>query len=540
MSVSDSEEAATALRMRSLRSQGIVAINQGRYPDGEALLLEALELAPNDARCHANLSVALERLGRVEESIHHAQEAVRLDPADPGAQSNLGIMLSNAGRQDEAIPYLEQAALLDPEDLLVRLTCAHYHAQAERWPQALDCYAEAYHLDPTLDDTISGYASALSQCGRDSKALLVLRKALRLDPSRALTWNNAACVLRRLGRNWEAVEYFDRALELDPEMLAARWGRSLSLLALGHLRRGWDDYECGMRTVDRQPRREFAQPRWDGSDLNGKTLLVWMEQGLGDHLVWASMFPDLIRYHGARLLVECEVRLVSLLQRSFPSAEVFSQTEPPNPRTQSPDIDYQIPGGSLPRYLRPTVASFPPAGPYLVPDPVRVAAWRERLALLGPGPKVGISWRSLKTRGSRALDCMSLGQWQPILSLPGIHWVNLQPGWDEEELLELDGCDVKMHLWQGLDLKDDQDEMAALISSLSLVVSAFTVTAQMAGGLDVPTWVLAHRGNQSWFNLGTDYCPWHPSIRFFWCKALESWEFPIRELAGELRRWAEV
>ena len=522
----------------SLQSRGIAAVNQGRYEDGKLLLLEALTPDPTNARCHANLAVALERLGQIEESILHAREAVRLNPLLAGAHSNLGVILFNAGRPNEALPHLEQAALLDPDDLLVRLTVASSHAQAERWPQAADCYAEAYALDPTLDDTISGYAAALSHSGRDNKALRVLHKALKFDPGRALTWSNTGCVLRRLGRNQEALEHFGRALALDPSFLAATWGRSLCLLALGRLEEGWADYECGMRTVDRQPKREFPQPRWDGSGLAGKTLLVWMEQGLGDHLVWASMLPDLIRA-GARLLVECEHRLVSLLQRSFPEAEVFSQTEPPDVRTQSPDIDCQIPGGSLPRYLRPCLSSFPAACRSLMPDPARVSAWRERLAALGPGPKVGISWRSLKTQGSRAMDCMSLGQWRPILSIPGIHWINLQAGWTGDELLELEGCDVKLHLWQGLDLKDDQDELAALTSNLDLVVSAFTVTAQLAGGLGIPTWVLAHRGNQSWFSLGTSYCPWRPSIRFFECQATESWDTAIRELAGELRIIAE-
>jgi hypothetical protein len=298
------------------------------------------------------------------------------------------------------------------------------------------------------------------------------------------------------------------------------------------------EYEWGLATGDRQPKRTFLPPRWDGQDdLRGKTLLVWMEQGLGDHLVWAGMLPDLID-RGAHLVVECEHRLVSLLQRSFPTVEVVAQTGPPHARLQQPDIDYQIPAGSLPRHLRPTLAHFPNRAGYLTPDPDRVARWEERIAELGDGPKVGVSWRSLKYKGVRAMDCMSLSQWGPILTAPGIHWVNLQCGWTEDEMREIgDRFDCRLHLWQGLDLKDDIDELAALTTNLDLVVSAFTVTAQLAGALGVRSWVLPHLGNQSWFSLGTSppYCPWHRSIRFFPCGAHEPWDRAINEVATALR-----
>jgi hypothetical protein len=132
---------------------------------------------------------------------------------------------------------------------------------------------------------------------------------------------------------------------------------------------------------------------------------------------------------------------------------------------------------------------------------------------------------------------MSLSQWGPILSIPGIHWINLQCGWSGDELREIgDRFDARLHVWEGLDLKDHQDELAALMPALDMVATAFTVTAQMAGALGVPAWVLSHPGNQSWWSLGTNHCPWHPSIRFFVCGSTEPWEGVVGTLAAELRK----
>jgi hypothetical protein len=134
------------------------------------------------------------------------------------------------------------------------------------------------------------------------------------------------------------------------------------------------------------------------------------------------------------------------------------------------------------------------------------------------------------------MDCMRLDQWGPILSLKGIHWVNLQCGWTQDELEQVGSqFDCRLYIWKGLDLKDHQDELAALMSNLDLTVTAFTVVAQLGGAIGAPVWALNHRGNQSWWNLGTDYCPWHPTIRFFPCEATEPWDRAIGELAEELK-----
>lgn len=504
-------------------------------------------MRPACAMNRANLSVALERRARetvdpagcqslLEEAIAESMEAAWLLPKSVSVLSNLGLMLENAGHIVMAERCYARVIRLAPRSAAAAWARAGALVKLERWSEASEWYARVLELKPGLDVAACNLVSTLSSAGRNAEALRVSHAALRRTPGSALAWSNAGCVLRRLGRNREALDCYDHALSLDPRLATAAWARSLCLLALGYIRPGWDAYEWGLKTGDRQPVRQLPQPVWDGTNPVGSTVLVWMEQGLGDQILWASMLPDLMAV-GMHIVVECEYRLVTLFQRSFPEVEVVPQTAPLQARILAPDIDCQIPAGSLPRILRPYVESFPLRhDSYLVPDPARVDEWKWRMADLGPGLKVGVSWRSLKTQGTRAMDCMRLSQWGPILTIPGIHWINLQCGWTADELAETAGLfDVPLHVWDGLDLKDHQDELAALISNLDLVVTAFTVVAQLAGALGVPCWVLNHLGNQSWFSLGTDHCPWQPSIRFFPCGAMEPWDTAIETLAAELR-----
>ena len=533
-------------RARKAHQSGLEAIGAGHYPEAVDLLRGAVSLRPKCGRYRVNLAVALERAGMsveagdgrrklLEESVDESLEAIRLRPKCVDAITNMSLVLESLGRNEEALSNLERAVELAPRSPIVAWCYAGALLKAKRWPEAAHWYGGILKRDPGSDEASGNMVSALSSAGRNAEALSVLYEALERNPGNAITWTNAGCIFRALGRNEAALECLDRAAAIDPVLANAPWARSLVLLSMGRLTEGWAGYEYGLKTGDRQPKRELSHPRWDGSGLAGKTVLVRAEQGIGDHITFAGMVPDLERM-GARPIVECDHRLVTLFQRSFPSSEVIPQTDPPQPRALDPGIDYEIEAASLMQWLRPGIESFPRHAGYLVPDPERAAMWKERIEGLGMGPKIGISWRSLKVSGVRSTDGTSLNQWGPILTIPGIHWVNLQCGWMETELQEVgDLFDAGIHVWQGLDLKDGQDELAALISGLDLVVSMLTVTAQMAGALGVPAWVMPHMSSRGLWGLGTDHCPWQPSIRFFPCGVMEPWEAPIERLAVELR-----
>jgi len=558
----------------ALHLLGLLAVQAGRPDRAAELIRKAIALHPDSAQYHTNLGVALERLGLREEAASACLEALRLSPDFIDGLCNLGAILCDLGRPKEALPHLEKALALAPGSVSAVQGCARALSELKRWaeaapyfarwvaldpdnvttylkigdryweqglwPEAAAHYSKALELKPGSVVAANNLAACFSAAGRSVEALAVGRESARLNPDSAAAWANLGCTMRSLGQQETALRCLDFAIALEPTHLNARWNRSLSLLALGRMAEGWVEYEWGWKTGGRQPDRLCEQPRWEGSDPAGKTILVWMEQGLGDHVAFSSMLPDLLRA-GAHCIVECEPRLVTLFERSFPGAEVVPQAVPPHPRTRQPGIDFQIPAASLARWLRPSLESFPQRRGYLVPDPARVARWRERIGALGPGLKVGICWRSSQNKWARSLDSTQLNQWGPILTAPGVHFVNLQYDRCDEELREAGRLfGARIHVWDDMDLKDDQEGVAALIPALDLVLSALTAVVQMSGAVGAPTWVMSRLADRSWFELGTDHCPWHPSVRLFPCGATDPWEPVIETVASELRRLASA
>jgi hypothetical protein len=263
---------------------------------------------------------------------------------------------------------------------------------------------------------------------------------------------------------------------------------------------------------------------------------VTREQGLGDEIMYASMLPQLVA-QARRCIVECDPRLLALLGRSFPEATFFgtvpgSRLPPSIPRSS---IDLAIEAGSLAGYLRRDLADFPRQDGYLRADEAKVARWRGRLAALGPGRWIGLSWTGGVRKTRRALRSLALEQLLPLLRQPGLRFVSLQYTPDAPaalaELRARHGIDIPH--WQ--EAIDDYDETAALVCALERTVSVCTSLVHLCGALGRPAWVMAPLAPEWRYGMTGETMPWYSSVRIFRQAAYGDWQPVIERIAREIR-----
>jgi tetratricopeptide (TPR) repeat protein len=515
---------------------GSVFAHRKMAAEAMACFEKAVQLDPRNADAWNNLGNTLHRQGRLAEAIACFRRALALQPALAAAHNNLGVMLQEQGARGgdpqmaaEAMACFEKAVQLDPRNADAWNNLGNMRRARGRVAEAIVCVQKALALQPGFAAAYSNLGVMLHEQGKVDEAILSLQQALALEPNDAAAWSNLGNCLMEAQRFAEALSGYDRAIELQPGFLRARWHRSLVLFMTGEIERGWIEYEWGWADGQRTQPRPFGQPRWDGSPLIGTRLLFWGEQGVGDEIIWAGMIPEL----GDRHIVECEPRLVPLFARSFPGVEVIPREIPPHPTTALADL--QIPAASAGRWLRASLDRFPRHHGYLRADPERVAHWRQWLDTLGPGLAIGICWRSGVTAGLRNLSCTNLQQWGSVLSVPGVHFINLQY---DECRAELDQArahfGVRIHEFSGIDLRQDLDDVAALTTALDLVVSTTTAVADMAGALGRPVWVLMLTSAGHGFTMGQHYVPWFPSMRLYERTWNEPWEPVLKRLSQDL------
>lgn len=515
---------------------GVIAFQTGHADAAEGLIRRAIQADGAEPGFHNNLGLVLWAAGKFGEAADCCRRAIALRPDFAEAHLNLGNALRDQGKFDESIGAFRQAVALKPG-----LAEGHYNLgdvfrRQDRLEEAAASYRCAVDSKPDCFEAYNGLGCVFHLQGRPEQAVAAFQRAAELKPDYAEAYKNLGIALYDQGRLDEAVAAYQRAIAARQGFADAHWNRSLALLALGNLHEGWNEYEWRWKRNGAPPLRPFHQPLWDGSSLMGKTILVWGEQGVGDEILFAGLVPDVVSAAG-HCIVECDPRLAPIFSRSFPSAEVIARSDPAHPRTRQPDIRFQSPAGSLPRWLRNTLACFPARTGYLKPDPERLAYWRNRLATLGSGHKVGICWRSMARGAARDMHYTRLSEWRPILTTPGVVFVNLQ--YDEcgaELAAARQDFGVEIHRMEEVDLLNDLDQAAALTGALDLVISPATSVAAMAGAIGVPVWRL-QTGN-TWDTFGADHVPWYPNMRLFIRALNEDWSGTLALVSRELASWA--
>ena len=289
------------------------------------------------------------RQGRLAEAEQQYRQVLQADPMNVDALHLMGVLATRVSQYDLAVKFISHA---------IRLQGKH----------------PAFHVN---------LCDALLRGGRNTNALAAARQAVRLDPGYPEGHNSLGVTLKSQGQSDEALASFTRAIELNENCVDAHYNRALLRISLGDFAGGWDEYEWRWQRpgFDQSP---LPIPRWDGSPLDGRTLLVQCEQGLGDTLQFVRYVRPL-QDQGHQVLLIPQVPLVSLLATSG-----LANIIPPG--SPLPPIDVFVPLLSLPRILRTTLETIPAQVPYLAADSGLIAEWQRRLAD-DDGFKVGIQWQ---------------------------------------------------------------------------------------------------------------------------------------------------
>ncbi len=349
----------------------------GKLDQAIAAFERAAQLHPKDCNILNDWGVCLAKQGKLDQAITLFRRALRNDAHWPAAHKNLIFALMQQRKPADAETAARSWIELEPDNIEAINQLGIVLAAGARLSEAIDCWNRSLKLDPTHADTNDNLGRALSELHRHEEAIAPLQQAVAARP-------NSTDSLCRLGANFvdlhryaEARSAFDRALILQPDHIIARGKRALLALLTGDLATGWRDYEWRWKDKNFPHNPRYAHiPQWTGFDITGKTILLHSEQGLGDSIQFVR-YAALVAQRGAKVILQCQPEVVSLLAKAPGVSEIISNEQTP------PPFDMQCPLMSLPVAFGTTLATIPANVPYLSADPATVERWRPRLAVEG-------------------------------------------------------------------------------------------------------------------------------------------------------------
>jgi hypothetical protein len=324
------------------------------------------------------------------------------------------------------------------------------------------------------------------RAGNLKQAEQLYRASLSQGFAHPALFQNLGVLLKVTGREAQAEAIFRKGIQTTP---SHQLGLELSHLLLGQGRweEGWPLYEHRIGLVATEPALSF--PKWRGEPLDGRSLLIWWEQGFGDQIQFARFAPLLARQASVTILAGPE--LAELFETLAGVKVIRAEGAVDIPRH-----DYWTLPCSIPQFLSVTPDTLPSA-PYL--HAASRGGGGVGVVTCGNPRHLNDAHRSLDA--ASALRLKKLGR-------------SLAP--------EDTGAAI---------FKDT----AEIVAGLDLVVTVDTSVAHLAGALGKPVWILLPAIKTDWRWLkGRLDTPWYPSARLFRQRAAGQWGAVVDEVVEAL------
>lgn len=451
------------------------------------------------------------RQGRVDEAMKKIRARLMLTPADSGLLHEAARLMRRSGNYAEAERYFRRLLKIAPHDAGalngLGLTC--YNTQ--RFAEAESCYQRALQLLPDYVACRNNYAILLHKWDRHTGAIAQYQQLLQQQPDYADARFGYGTVLAHAGRLEEAEQAVSQAL-------VGRINNSRMLNALGmiQLRRGnfyagWLHYQ--QRYAADNPERFFlrpalSQPWWQGEDLQGRSILVLREQGLGDEIQFCRYVTRLKAEKNAGEVILAGSSALATLLAPLAGVDRFIRRGEPRPAT---DVACML--LDLPRYFTDSRDPFGPLPPYLTARKADMTRWP--LPRVSSKPlRVGLVWKGSSGHSNdRHRSFSHLSALAALWQVAGVEWISLQKGAGEEEALNAAADQPLRALGHQL---ADYADTAAVIAQLNLVITVDTSVAHLAGAMGTPCWVIIPAIATDWrWTEGREDSLWYPQMRLF-------------------------
>ncbi len=483
---------------------------------------------PDEPRAIFGIAQIAKRCGQQALALQLLSKIIRLYPEHARALECRGQLLKQLNNPLAAITDISKAIDLGLQSPELYNTRGVIFAQLGKFDQAIEDFTAAINRHNQFADAFYNRALAYRKTKNYLEAIADYTATIRLKPDHFQAYNNRGFAYRELGRFNDAIKDFIKSSKINGKFHEGYWNASLGLLAIGEYGKGWRLYEYRWSSASfTSPRRNFPAPIWLGKEsLNGKTILLHTEQGLGDTLQFCRYVP-LVERLGCKVILEAEKPLIGIMQSLSSKVQIIEKNTP------LPDFDYHCPLMSLPLAFATTIETIPSRGPYLKVDESRVKFWKAKLKNTKK-PRVGLVWRGNSAHTNDVNRSIDLHYIVKNLSSE-INWVSLQKDPSPEETKTLKKTNKIDNLG---DVFTDFAETGAICKSLDAILTVDTSIAHLGGALGCAVHVLLpciadFRWGQEVSNVN-----WYNSITLYRQGTDRNWRNPLKKAQNRLLKRA--
>lgn len=519
-----------AYRLPALLEIGALLNTAGNFDQAQGAYCEVLKADPDNLAACLGLADTHLSQSKIDEAKGIYADLSSKHPDNADVQLGLGECTLHGGDLKTAHTALTAAKRIRPGDPAIQFNLAQVHQLRGEPDTAENLYRSAIEQlqgTPTAATVWNKLGSLYCESQEWEKAASAFRKAVDLAPAFTPALNNLGEVMRERGDLKAAEHLFDRACENDPDYVPARFNRSILQLLNGKYTDAWPDYDLRWQVPPlADDPRKLTPPAWNGESLDGKSIIVHAEQGIGDTIQFMRFLPQLVA-------MGAETRLAVSLRLAHLAAGIEGVTVTALDNLSEQTADFHCPLMSLPGRLGVTLETIPQPASIPAASVERHSKWKDCLDL--PGRKIGICWQGNPKASADRGRSPPLSTFRPISEKHDITLISLQISDGLEQLDEVRGQFNIVVPDSDFDTGPDAfADTIAVLEQVDLVITGDTAIAHLAASAGKPTWIaLKHIPDWRW-GLEGESCPWYPAATLFRQPSPGDWDSVFRAMAEHL------
>ena len=494
--------------------------SKGLFEKAIDLITDIQTQKPNLSKINEDKAYLFYLLKNYKDSMNECYKILNTNNKNISALNTLGLCLFILKKYDQSNKILQEALYLDNENIQILNSLGRLNHDLRKSKEAEVFFEKAYKLNPEIFETINNMAGFFLEEGKYYKAIIFFQKAKVLNPHNTIVLNNLAKTYLCVDQISEAEIYCRKAISLDNKNEDFKKTLSIILLKKYDFENAWLYFDGRLNLLDfinKNTTLNYVKNKIP-KNINikkNKKILVIREQGVGDEILYGTMYSDLLN-NFSNVKIECDERLLELFKNSFDkknSERFIKLGYYSSDRNKINDFDYIIYAGSLGKYFRNNIKSFPKT-PYIKKILNYKDVELDKIIKNSKNIKIGISWKSLKNRYSSEKS-VQIKDFNNIIEIQNSTIFNLQYGNIKEELKSfLEECDHKIITLEKLDLFNNLSGIANLLTNLDYFVTVSNSTAHLAGALGVKTILIKPENHASfhYWNYENGKTPWYNSI----------------------------
>ena len=501
----------------------IIYLDRQLYKLAHQYVNEVLEIKKNFQPAQRDKALILNYLQKPDEAFKYIVSALKQNQVDYIALNTLGLILISLKRTNEAKNTFIRAIEINPKYFSSYNNLGHCYSLLDDREKSFEAFNKALSLNPRSIAIKNNLANYFTDKGDYKKALKYYFEALKFDPNDHKLLFNIGIAYTNSNNVDKAEKYYKKSYSINPKSENLHKNYSMLLLKQGRYKEAWKLFDGRLKL------NAFHAKNSNIHNINNKLkknkgflkedkILVVREQGIGDEILYASMYADMLKKF-PNTYFESDERLITLFERSFNTKNkniFFPYGNFTLKEKDLADFNNVIFAGSLGQLFRNDIGDFTGKS-FLSPDSKKVADIQKILNCLGKEKKIGISWRSRKTRYGEDKS-KNLKELKPIFTIPNLKFINLQYGDTYNELEDFKNKEgIEITTIDKIDLFNDFESICALLKNLDLFVAVSNSTTHLAGAIGVPTFLIKPPNHATfhYWNRDNEKTPWYNSIKLF-------------------------